>query len=221
MSKSKQPDALEPELTAPDQPQASLDSVLKQSTSLNPPDPFDNLDRLCLSQDFLLSAGVKKHYDTIPVDKPHKQDFIRVNPDPAYQGIFSLIDMKAGNDKGYYLVTPEFAPQIPKEWNPYQLFIAMNRQDVLFVWPVKLTKPGDKENDWNLSQLTAAVEAMKLWKRVQANMNLGAYERASAQAQYPAPEWPDLSFNEILRVAFRKKLISDFEHPLIKRLLGL
>lgn len=45
-------------------------------------DMFD-LTRLRLSQDFGASVGVKKALLTIPVRKPDRQWFIRVNPDPS------------------------------------------------------------------------------------------------------------------------------------------
>ena len=46
------------------------------------PNPFDPA-ALRLDQNFADSAGVQKLIVTVPVRKPHKQDFIRVHPDPA------------------------------------------------------------------------------------------------------------------------------------------
>ena len=37
----------------------------------------------------------------------------------------------------------------------------------------------------------------------------------------PDPEWPTLSFQELLRIAFRDRLIDRLDHPVIKRLRGL
>ena len=37
----------------------------------------------------------------------------------------------------------------------------------------------------------------------------------------PKPEWPDLPFNKLLRLAFGGKVITDVEHPVAKRLLGV
>lgn len=51
-------------------------------------------------------------------------------------------------------------------------------------------------------------------------MSLGAYEMFEASATIPDPKWPDVSFQELLRLAFRDRLVDRFDHPLIKRLRG-
>jgi len=52
-------------------------------------------------------------------------------------------------------------------------------------------------------------------------MNLGAYEMYVAENEkIPDPTWPELSFDEIIRIAFRDRLIDSPEHPVIKRLRG-
>ncbi len=43
------------------------------------------------------------------------------------------------------------------------------------------------------------------WVRVYANMAVGRYEVAQATAPLPDPEWPELTFREILRIAFREQ----------------
>jgi hypothetical protein len=63
---------------------------------------------------------------------------------------------------------------------------------------------------------------MSKWIRVKANMSLGAYEIWEAQGKLPDPEWPDLPYKELLRIAFRdQKIINDLDHPVVKRLRGL
>jgi hypothetical protein len=66
-------------------------------------DPFANLDNLRLTQDFAETCGVKKLLTTIPVRKPHAQDFVRVHPDAAYRENFPAIDLKT--DRELYVVT--------------------------------------------------------------------------------------------------------------------
>jgi hypothetical protein len=43
----------------------------------------------------------------------------------------------------------------------------------------------------------------------------------AAQSIMSEPEWPDVSFQEIIRLAFRDRLITSLNHPVIKRLRGL
>ena len=75
--------------------------------------------------------------------------------------------------------------------------------------------------EWWRSAREAAELAMQRWLRVKANMNLGAYEMAAAGSTMSEPEWPDVSFQEIIRLAFRDRLITSLDHPVIKRLRGL
>ena len=69
--------------------------------------------------------------------------------------------------------------------------------------------------------LEAAAEAVATWTRVTANMALGAYEVAVAETITTEPQWPDASFQDLLRIAFKGRLITDLSHPVIKRLRGL
>jgi hypothetical protein len=74
--------------------------------------------------------------------------------------------------------------------------------------------------EWHRSAAEAAEVAMRRWVRVKANMSLGAYEIHEAASTIPDPEWPDVSFKELLRIAFRDRLVDRSDHPLIKRLRG-
>jgi hypothetical protein len=56
---------------------------------------------------------------------------------------------------------------------------------------------------------------------VVANLALGAYECTPAPIKLPDPEWPaDYPFTELLRIAFRDRVIASFDHPVLKRLRG-
>jgi hypothetical protein len=92
----------------------------------------------------------------------------------------------------------------------------------VFLWPVRVPASNSKVSAWHLSAATAAEEAMKAWVRVRANMTLGAYEifLAENQSQIPDPEWPTETYQELVRIAFRDRLINRADHPVIKRLRG-
>ena len=69
------------------------------------------------------------------------------------------------------------------------------------------------------SAAMAAQHAMKAWSRVRANMSLGAYEVTEATgANIPEPEWPEIPFKDMYRIAFRDKIIRSLDHPVVKRL---
>jgi hypothetical protein len=63
--------------------------------------------------------------------------------------------------------------------------------------------------------------AMTRWIRMKANMSLGAYEITVAESVMADPVWPDRSFQELVRIAYRDRMITALDHPVIKRLRGL
>ena len=182
------------------------------------PNPF-NPTSLRLDQSFADTVGVKKVLTTVPVRKPNRQDFVRVHPDPQYRLTpAAIIEVK--EDREVYLVTPSLAQNLPGEFSVVTLYLAINRQGVLSVWPVKLPGPDGKHNEWHRSAAEGAERAMGAWVRVAANMSLGAYEVRQATGELPDPEWPAYSFEEILRVAFRDRIVDRADHPLLQRLRG-
>ena len=142
-----------------------------------------------------------------------------MHPDPAYRltpaGIIELRD-----DRETYLVLPSMAADLAGEIAVATLFLTINRQGVVHLWPVKLPGPDGKHNEWHRSAAEAADVAMKRWVRVIANMSLGAYEVFVARGQSPDPTWPDLPLSEILKIAFRDRIIDRPDHPLVKQLRG-
>ena len=181
------------------------------------PDPF-NPTNLRLSQSFVETAGVKKLLTTVPVRKPSPQDFVRVHPDPAYRENFPIIELK--DEREEYIVVAELVPVLVGEFVTKTLFTAINRQGTVFFWPVRLPSPDGKNLDWWRSSREAAELAMKSWIRVRANMNLGAYDIFQAASVISDPEWPQLGFWELIKIAFRDHLVDRIDHPVIKRLRG-
>ena len=68
--------------------------------------------------------------------------------------------------------------------------------------------------------MDAADEAKSRWVRITANMSLGAYDVAVASGQVAEPAWPGILPHEIVDIAFRDKKISDWNHPVLRRLRG-
>jgi|SRR5262249_5400558 len=187
------------------------------ATKAEIPDPF-NLESLRLNPSFTETAGVKKLLTTVPVKRPSPQDFFRVHPAPEFRENFAMVDLK--DDREEYLVQPAILPELTSEVVYKTVFTAVNRQGVVFLWPVRLPAPDDRKTEWPRSAREAAELAMTRWVRMKANMSLGAYEITEAQSVMADPVWPELSYTELLRIAFRERIITTLDHPVIKRLRG-
>jgi hypothetical protein len=181
-------------------------------------DPFD-LTNLRLDQSFVESAGVKKLLTTVPVRKPNPQDFVRVHADSEYRAALAIIELK--DDREVYLVPPAVARELPGEFVMATIYTAISRQGVVHLWPVRLPAPDGRILEWHRSAAEAAELAMRRWVRIKANMSLGAYEMFEAAGTIPDPEWPDLPFQELLRIGFRDRLVDRTDHAVVKRLRGL
>lgn len=144
-------------------------------------DPF-NPAALRLDQSYADTVGVKKLLTTVPVRKPNRQDFVRVHSDPVFRLTpAAIIEVK--EDREVYLVTPSMAQALPGEFSTVTLYLAINRQGVPFLWPVKLPNPDGKHNEWHRSAAEAAERAMEKWVRVTSSMSLGAYEIFEASGE--------------------------------------
>jgi hypothetical protein len=184
------------------------------------PDPFDPA-LLRLSQDMLAAAGVKKMLTTVPVRKPSKEWYVRCHPDPAYRLETFVVELK--EDGETYLVDPKLWPHLAGEstFSPKLLITTVNKQGTVFVWPIRLPSPDGRHDDRNKSALEASAYATKGWVRVQANMNLGAYEIFAAGGNLGDPNWGDLpGFKDVLKIAFKDRYIDTPDHPVLRRLRG-
>jgi hypothetical protein len=181
-------------------------------------DPYD-LSNLRLNQSFTETAGVKKLLTTVPVRKPHKQDFVRVHPSEAYRADVLMVELK--EDREAYLVSRNMVDELATEAEPFSLYTAINRQGVVFLWPVRLPAPDGKVNEWHRSLREAAETAVGKWSRVRANMSLGAYESTVAESVIADPVWPEASFQELIRIGFRDRVIDTATHAVVRRLRGL
>ena len=195
----------------------NLQAVDPNSPTGSASDPFD-LASLRLNSSFVETAGVKKLLTTVPARRPSPQDFVRVHPSPDYRENFAMIDLK--DDREDYLVRPEILPDLAGEVVYKTIFTAINRQGVVFLWPIRLPAPDDRKNDWPRSAREAAEMAMRQWIRLKANMSLGAYEITKAESVMAEPVWPELSYQQLLSIAYRDRMITTLDHAVVKRLRG-
>jgi hypothetical protein len=194
---------------------------IKLQDATTTPSPNSNIfdpAKLRLSQDFDAMVGVKKALLTVPVRRPDRQWYLRVHPDESWRLPTAVLEDRT--DRETYLVDPSLFGELPGDIVAKVLFTAINRQGVVFLWPVKLPGTDGRLDEWSRSAMEAAGLAMKDWVKVVSNQALGAYEVIPASAQFPEPEWPDIGFGKILEIAFRDKFIRTVDHPVLRRLRG-
>jgi hypothetical protein len=180
------------------------------------PDPY-NPARFRLDQDYT-TLQVETVAVSIPVRKPNKQEFIRIRPEPGFQVAVALLELQ--EDRDHYLISPECVGAVADHCAPVTLYTAVNRHGALFLWPAKMPRPGARVLAWHQSAHRAADLAKAHWVQLRANMSTHAYDVSVAKGDLADPEWPDMSFEEIFRIAFQDHLIDSLDHPVLRRLDG-
>jgi hypothetical protein len=185
------------------------------------PDQFDPAS-LRLPQDFTSTLGVKKVLLTVPIRKPDKAWWVRTHPDPSYRLQTAVIEVREDRGGETYLVDRSLWPELAGEatFSPRALVTAINRQGVLFMWPVRLPGQGGRIDEWSRTALAAVESAVTTWVRVASNMSLGAYEVFEASGNLGEPEWPHAPFRDLLQVAFKDRFIDSLDHLVLRRLRG-
>ena len=175
-----------------------------------------DFSRFRLSQNFGNVSGVKKQLSTVPVRKPNKTQWVRVHTEKKMDAKLLKYGEK---DEDLYFVEPELQAEVEQLARAHRLVLAIDWQGDPFLWPIVLPDENRRLN-WHLSALEAAGNAELEWTRMQANMSLGAYEIFAAEQDLGAPEWPELSMNELLEIAFKNKIIDRPDHLVLLQLRG-
>lgn len=178
-----------------------------------------NLNALRLPQNFGESLGVRKAITRVPVRKPNKTDFFRVRPGEEWRFQTMILEIK---DEGEtYVLMPEVWGAIHELLRPAMLHVGIDRRNNVFLIPIPLPGEDGRRNSWHQSMAEIVEIAADKWVRTAANKGVGGYDVYIAEAKLPEPEWPDLTLDELVEIAFRDKIISSTEHPIIRQLLGV
>jgi hypothetical protein len=189
----------------------------EQDSSPSLPNPF-NLANLVLKGDFGSTVGVKKVFTTIACRKPHRQTFVQVRKGDEWRLPTAIFHDEISREN--YLVSRELWEGLGNEVFPVCLVLAITRQGDPFLWPLKMPRGDGSSNSWNESALAAANVAEDNWVRVSSNNSTSQYDTFVATAEFPEPEWPELTFQELIELCFRDRYIADMGHPILRALRG-
>jgi hypothetical protein len=181
-------------------------------------DPFDPARLRVTPSGQAGDINFKKKLVTIRVGKPYNQEFVRAHPEESYRIDTAIIEDKRNCE--YYLVDPAVRDALPRIVRHMRLVLAVTRHGFPFLWPAYLPNPNARPIAWHTSMLDAQSQAVHSWVRVESNMRSSCYEITEGTGIQQQPEWPELSFREILQIGFRTRLIEDLSHPFILQLQG-
>jgi hypothetical protein len=188
------------------------------SDNTKPLIPGFDLDALRLPQNFGEALGVKRLATRVPVRKPQKTEFFRARSDESWRFQTMILELKEEGET--FLVAPAVWDTLAELLRPAMLHTAIDRRNNVFLIPVPLPGPDGRRNSWHQSLAEVVATAETKWVRSVANKHVGGYDMLVAQAVLPEPEWPDVTFDELMQIAFRERLIQGSDHPVVTQLLG-
>ena len=180
---------------------------------------FSDLDALRLPSDMAAATNTREILSRVPVRKPDRHEYFRVHPDPEMS--FTAMVFEDKHDRETFFVAPTMRDALLGEIKPVQLVTTITRQGTVIIWPIKLPGEDGRSNAWAETARQAAEYAKSAWIRMVSDLNLGAYRIHKAEGDFADPIWPEPSFNELLEIAFRGRIIHSEEHPVVRRLRGL
>ena len=189
-----------------------MDNTPKKPASFDPA-------RFRISTSLSNDPVVQKVHTVIRVDKPAKQQYVQTRKGEPWRAECAILHL--ADDERPYIVDPSIAHLVAHDMKLVQLRLGIDRQGNVFLWPVPLVPAEGVENPWNQSHRQIADLSENRWVRMISNTAIGAYEAFEAGGEIPDPTWPELTFAEILEIAFgHGHVIDDRDHPAIRKLRG-
>lgn len=177
-------------------------------------DPWD-VSRLRLAQDFTSERGTKV-VTRVAVKRPNRQEYFRVRGGEDWRLTTRVLRHEESRED--YLVDPLLWASLELETKPVTLFTAITRGGKVFLWPCAVPSI-DRPNLWHQTALDAALRAIQAWVRLTPDQDSGQYDLFVAEYDF-IPDWPALSFKELLKLAFQDRFIRSLDHPVVQQLHG-
>ncbi len=164
---------------------------------------------------------------TIPVRlKPGSNCWFMVHPDPTYTEAFCELqdpfDEANSRDGGAsYILPPKLAGKISSMITYVRVYVCMSQQNTLFLWRFPERDAQGLPSPVAANKNEIATQAKKCWTRTVWNKD-GKFWEAFTVTEGKAPmepEWPTESFMELVRVAYRGRILTSLDDPIAVRII--
>jgi hypothetical protein len=189
-------------------------------SNVSPGEDSVNLDDLRMPQDFQESGDTKPIWTSIPIRKPKWPHFVRVHPNSNFC-FTNACTIHDKDENEFCLISNRMLSELCDRARLTNLFLTINQSGMPFVWPVILPGPDGRWNSWHRSAAEVAELAKEKWIQLEPKRDLGGYLPREPRGKLPEPIWPDLTPEEVFKVAFKGFIIRDAEHPFYKRIFGI
>jgi hypothetical protein len=152
-------------------------------------------------------ANFCQQYGSLPeIRNPKGTEIIRLHPDWHFDGV----PMVRPSATSYYVVDPALYGLLIGRMVVCDLHAAITAEGAVFLWPVRADIVTAK---------TAAQTAMNGWAKVSWDQGTKAYKVEEPDTKPAEPTWPFASFEALIEVALRNRVLDNPDHPVVKALL--
>lgn len=184
----------------------------------NGPDPFD---LAAVKRQSATSVAVRKTLVVGVKKKIDKSTWFQVCPVPGMHVEGYLLDPGEMAD-GLFWVSPFALSDVDDSAvRLYELHLCASKQGAgLFWWAIGL--PGEDGRDMECDRIRRAyATAHGQWMRLEWDQVSRMHNQSIAVAAWPNPDWPNVGVDELIRTAFRGRVIDSADHPVVRQLKGL
>lgn len=176
-----------------------------------------------VSQEYATGMGLSVKPTEVSVRKPTYSEWNRVRDGEEWTATLALVEVNLENRTETYLIWGEHAPALKsilaRYIRYYQVFVCINREGNVFLWLCKLPaiRFDTRGESWTKSRLEAAAILKHSWGQVYIPDRGGRYE-VETTSSTEEPKWPDLTFDDLLDLAFSERLITALDDPIVLKL---
>ena len=176
-----------------------------------------DFDDLKLPQNFDQLLRAKRVLTAVPLRKPFKHDWVRVHP--TWEQPAAVLKLAGDRQEELWLLKNELVGGIPPDLVTSMTFVpTITRQGAIALWPLRSPSSRGRNDTWAETAIEIARVARTSWVQVHADQRIAAYTYAKLDQQ-DDPDWGDTSWAMLRELAFRAKLITSFDHPILQAVL--
>jgi hypothetical protein len=148
--------------------------------------------------------------------------FFIAHPDRDMRPIVMLIKPDGGetDEEDWMLVDADVEDDLADVGVMYELILCRTANGGYFLWRLKIEAPGGRIDGYSETAREALEEhAGERWVKLKGDRKSRAYEVFKG-GQVKAVRWPEFDIDDLVRRAFKGRVVSSEDHELVRRLRG-
>ena len=178
-------------------------------------------ENLLRSQDFDALINVREVRTDVRIGAPNAQAFVRTSKKEDGWVQIDVLEIKKNSSTEVYFLSKSVASKLQGETarKTAAAILSVGRNGLPFFWYIPVPTGNALQDRTSRTKLDAAKLAMDKWVRFQWDSAKNRHVTMVAQYE-DEPEWPEEPTHELLKLAFRDRVIDSLDDPIIKDLQG-